>query len=541
MLKKASNFLLVLLSGLLLGLSWYTSFTLLIFIGFVPLFLAVNNIHNSDSKKKGLRIWAFTYLAFFIWNIVSTWWVYNASLEGAILAIVCNALLHSWMFGIWYRTEKRIFGSLKFWLLIPIWLAYEYLHHCWELTWPWLTLGNCFATKTNFVQWYEFTGTSGGSLWVLVVNILLTQIVLAGKKDLKSYLKPLAVILVPILVSFLILSIRSVTTDKKINVTVIQPNIDPYNEKFDVPFQMQLEKLHGQLLKSKLNKETQLVVFPETFVVGEGGGDVNENFYAMSMEANSLKDLVKFHFPKASILAGANTLKDIPDGEKITPTARKYGNVDKYYDSYNTAVYYDSTKQYSYYHKSKLVPGVERMPYPGFFKYFEKYAIALGGTSGSLGTQKERTVFEDKVYGAKIAPCICYESVYGDFMGEYVRKGAQAICITTNDGWWGNTPGHRQHLAYAKLRAIETRKQIIRSANTGISCFIDEFGNISQPQPYWEFGVINADVNLNSEKTFFVRCGDLISYASVLLAVIVVIYGRIKRRVLKVEQSLDNP
>lgn len=540
MLKKASNFLLVILSGLLLGVSWYSPFTLLIFIGFVPLFIAVNNVHSSDTRKKGLKIWGLSYLAFFVWNIVSTWWVYNASLEGAILAIVCNALLHSWMFMFWYRAERRIFGSLKFWLLIPIWLAYEYLHHCWEFTWPWLTLGNNFASKSNFIQWYEFTGTSGGSLWVLAVNILVARLVLSGKKDLKSYLKPIVLIILPVLLSYLILVIRKVEVDKKINVTVIQPNIDPYIEKFEVPFQMQLEKLHGQLLKSKLNKETDLVVFPETFVVGEGGGDVDENQYPSAGESFLLRELSKLHFPQASILTGACTSRDFSNNEKLTSTARKYYNAEKYYDSYNTAVYMDTAKHFTFYHKSKLVPGVERMPYPGFFKYFEKYAIALGGTSGSLATQKERTVFEDKILGAKIAPCICYESVYGDFMSEYIRKGAQVICITTNDGWWGNTPGHRQHLAYAKLRAIETRKQIIRCANTGISCFIDEFGNISQPQPYWEFGVINTDVNLNSGKTFFVRFGDLISYASVLLAIIAIIYGRIKCRVVKVEQSLDN-
>jgi len=530
---------LVLLSGLLIGVSWYSPFTLLIFIGFVPLFIAVNNVHSSDTRKKGLKIWGLSYLGFFVWNIVSTWWVYNASLEGAILAIVCNALLHSWMFMFWYRAEKRIFGSLKFWLLIPVWLAYEYLHHTWEFTWPWLTLGNNFAATSNFVQWYEFTGTSGGSLWVLAVNILLARIVLESKKDFKTYLKPLVIILTPILLSYLILAVRTVTPDKKINVTVIQPNIDPYFEKFDVPFQMQLEKLHGQLLKSKLNKETQLVVFPETFVVGEGGGDVNENYYPLSLESSQLKNLAKFHFPKAAILTGANTSHDFSDTEKLTATARKYGNADKYYDSYNTAIYTDTAKQFTFYHKSKLVPGVERMPYPGFFKYFEKYAIELGGTSGSLATQNERTVFEDKFLGVKIAPCICYESVYGDYMGQYVKNGAEVICIITNDGWWGNTPGHKQHLAYAKLRAIENRKQIIRCANTGISCFIDEFGNISQPQPYWEFGVINADVNINSGKTFFATCGDLISYASVLLALIVIIYGRIKRRVGQVERSLD--
>lgn len=529
MLNRASNFLLVLLSGLLIGISWFSPFTLLIFVGFVPLLLAVNNIHTSDARKKGLKIWGLSYLGFFVWNVVSTWWVYNASLEGAILAIVCNALLHSWMFLIWYRVEKRIFGTLKFWLLIPIWLAYEYLHHSWELTWPWLTLGNNFASTSNFIQWYEFTGTSGGSLWVLLVNIILTQLVLSGKKELKGYLKPLLIITVPILLSYLILAVRTITPDKKINVTVVQPNIDPYNEKFNTGFNSQLNKLHTQLLKSNLNRETQLVLFPETFIISEDGYDVDEEQCKNSQEIYNVVTLAKMHFPKAAILTGANTSHDFSANESLTSTARKYGNADKYYDSYNTAIYIDTAKNFTFYHKSKLVPGVERMPYPGFFKYFEKYAIALGGTSGSLATQKERTVFVDDIYKIKVAPSICYESVYGDFMSEYIRKGAEVICIITNDGWWGNTPGHRQHLSYAKLRAIETRKQVVRCANTGISCFIDEFGTVTQAQPYWEFAVINGEVSLNSVKTFFVRFGDLISYISIGLTLIIIGWAQVAR------------
>ncbi len=529
MLNRASNLLLVLLSGLLIGISWFSPLTLLIFVGFVPLLLAVNNVHNSDSRKKGLKVWGLSYIGFFVWNVVSTWWVYNASLEGAIMAIVLNALLHSWMFLIWYRVEKSIFGTLKFWLLIPIWLAYEHLHHTWEFTWPWLTLGNNFAATSNFIQWYEFTGTSGGSLWVLLVNVLLTQLILSGKKDVKSYLKPLVIIVVPIFVSYLILAVRTITPDKKINVTVVQPNIDPYNEKFNTGFTSQLNKLHGQLLQAKLNRETELVVFPETFIISEDGFDVDEDQHKNSQEIYNVIALSKIHFPKAAILTGGNTSHDFSANEPLTATARKYSNADKYYDTYNTAIYIDTAQHFTFYHKSKLVPGVERMPYPGFFKYFEKYAIALGGTSGSLATQKERTVLVDDIYKVKVAPSICYESIYGDFMSEYIRKGAEVIAIITNDGWWDNTPGHKQHLSYAKLRAIESRKQIIRCANTGISCFIDEFGNISQAQPYWEFAVINDDVNLNSVKTFFVRFGDLISYISIGLTLIILVWAQVKR------------
>jgi len=109
----------------------------------------------------------------------------------------------------------------------------------------------------------------------------------------------------------------------------------------------------------------------------------------------------------------------------------------------------------SYYHKSKLVPGVERMPFPTLFKPLESLAINLGGTMGSLGIQNERTVFYSHNKKARIAPVICYESAYSDFVSDYVENGANLIFIITNDGWWENTPGHRQHLAYSRLRAIE--------------------------------------------------------------------------------------
>jgi apolipoprotein N-acyltransferase len=465
-----------------------------------------------------------------VWNLVSTWWIYCVEFgkEAALFAFVANALLMSSAFVIWYKTERRVFGKINFWLFIPFWLAFEHLHLCWELSWPWLTLGNSFANLHNWVQWFEFTGESGGSLWILVVNILFTHLILKGERNFKAYLKPLLVIIIPILLSYLLLAFRTITPDKKINVTVI-PNLDPYHEKFDIPFLQQLNKLNAQLSPLPLNKKTELLVLPETFLMAENGYDVREDEFKNSPEVKNLLSLVKIHFPKAAILTGASTSHDFAGGEKLSETARKYSNADKYYDSYNTAIYMDTIGNTTFYHKSKLVPGAEIMPLRWIFKHFEDYALELGGTTGSLGTQEERRVFEDKIYNIKLAPSICYESIYGDYMAEYMRNGAQAICVVTNDGWWANTPGHKQHLSYSKLRAIESRKQVIRAANTGISCFIDEFGTISQPQPYWEFGVINADVALNGSKTFFVRFGDLISYISAFLTVIIIAYSQYLR------------
>jgi apolipoprotein N-acyltransferase len=141
----------------------------------------------------------------------------------------------------------------------------------------------------------------------------------------------------------------------------------------------------------------------------------------------------------------------------------------------------------------------------------------MGGTVGTLGTSPKREVFCSQYGTPPFSPVICYESIYGDFVGGFVRNGAQILCIITNDGWWGNTPGHRQHARYAKLRAIETRRDVARCANTGISCFINQRGDVSQATPYWEEAVISQTVKANDAITFYVKYGDIIGRAALFL------------------------
>jgi apolipoprotein N-acyltransferase len=155
-----------------------------------------------------------------------------------------------------------------------------------------------------------------------------------------------------------------------------------------------------------------------------------------------------------------------------------------------------------------LVPGVETLPW--FLKFLDKWFEKFGGTTAGYAKQKERTVLAANEF--KIAPAICYESIYGEFMSRYIRNGADLICIITNDGWWKNTPGHKQHMNYARLRAVETRTWVARSANTGISCFIDPNGKVIDPQPYNTTAAIKLAVTTaGHSKTFFVRNGDVLS------------------------------
>jgi apolipoprotein N-acyltransferase len=525
---KPGFFLLSITSGLLLSLAWYWRLSICVFFAFVPLLLLEDAITSTNSPKRRLKLFGFTYLCFLSWNILVTWWVVYASFGGACMAFIFNSLFMALVFMIFSGIKNRLNKSWSIWLLILLWIAWEHGHTLWDLSWTWLTLGNVFSFNTQWVQWYEFTGTSGGTLWILAVNILIFQVI-KNNPSLKlislPVLKIAVSIILPILFSYLLLFLRKESFAKEkrtsVPVVIVQPNIDPYNVKFYLNYQSQFFKMLN-LLKGKIKPETEYLVLPETFITGVEG-DMNEEILNQYDEIQWFRDSLISYFPNLKIITGANSYV-FYQSDKISSTARKDTRSGKHYDAFNTAIFIDQTGT-QIYHKSKLVPGVERMPFPALLKPLESLAINMGGTMGSLGTQEERTVFNDAVHNDIIAPVICYESVYADYLTEYIRKGANLIFIITNDGWWENTPGYIQHLNYGRLRAIENRRQIARCANTGISCFIDEFGNIYNATNWWEEAVISRDLYKNDQLTFFSRFGDLISYTSVVLSILLILFA----------------
>ena len=152
----------------------------------------------------------------------------------------------------------------------------------------------------------------------------------------------------------------------------------------------------------------------------------------------------------------------------------------------------------------------------------EFLVIDLGGTVGQLGVGVEPKVFDNG--DKRIGPAICYEAVYGDFYGGFARKGAEAMAVISNDGWWGNTPGHKRLFAFCRLRAIEHRRAIARSANTGVSGFISERGDDGERLEWEERGVLTTDVTLNNKTTLYTRYGDYIGRLARYVAMLCVLY-----------------
>lgn len=519
-----NRLLLSALSGIILGVSWVaiSGFFPLIFVGLIPL-LWVENIILTK-RYRALKVYTNAYITFFVFNLITTWWIYHASMEGSIMAIFFNSALMAMPIWLFHITRRNVGNKEGYFGFVFYWMAFEWCHFRWELSWPWLSYGNVFANAPNIVQWFEYTGVLGGTLWVLLVNLVLFKIinkVVNYNKKISSQLTDIitvfVLIIAPIIISYVVLSkVDEGNNNQKASIVLSQPNVDPY-KKFDsyASANEQVTKFLSVTLKN-MDKDVDLVIAPETaipFALAE------ENLQ-YSDEINIINRYLQ-QYPKAHFLTGMSSYKffDKPNSSASRPTSDGLG----FYENYNSALLLDVNNKVNIYHKSELVLGVERLPLRFITKYIEDI-FDLGGTSGTLGVEDEAKVFS---FGKlKVAPTICYESIYGDYTGDFSAKGANLIAIMTNDAWWYDTPGYKQLLAYARLRAIENRKWVARSANTGISCFISPKGEIKKRTKWEEATSLKMDVPLIKGQTFYVKYGDylgrLAGFITVLLFLLTV-------------------
>ncbi|NVN93807.1 MAG: apolipoprotein N-acyltransferase [Bacteroidetes bacterium] len=515
-MKKYQLLLLSLLSGLLLALAWpLNGISYLIFFAFIPMLWVEEIIIQNPLKYGKFSFFFIVFIGFFVWNVLTTYWIWNSTEAGAVFAFLLNSLLMTMVFNFYHYSRRVVFRKNKaYFALVLYWIAFEYFHMDWDFSWPWLTLGNVFANNPKLIQWYEYTGAFGGTLWIFLINIFFFEIFLSIKNkesfsfNLKNKFFKTSIICVLVLVIPIVFSVitynRYEEKGTEVEVVVVQPNVDPYTEQYITP---PLEILQQMLVlaETKTDSNVDFVLFPESALQE----NVWEEKFDFSQSVNVLRCFTK-KFPKLAVISGISTQRLLKEDEPITPAAREFSDdKGRYYEHLNTALLVDHSGNIQRYHKSKLTPGVEKMPFKKIFKPIEKLAIDLGGTVGSLGVDIERKVFNCQ-NGVKLSPVICYESIYGGFVSEFVKNGAELIFIITNDGWWGNTAGHRQHFSYAALRAIESRRDIARSANTGISCFVNQRGDILNRTDYWEPAAIRQKLHTNSKLTFYVKYGDYI-------------------------------
>lgn len=520
--KTLHLLIVAILGGVIMGLSFpFTgSLFFLAFIGFVPLIFI--NIHlNKKRKNRFIKRFYINYIYFIVFNYITTWWIYNASEGGMYMAVLCNSLLMTLPFFFFGFIERFLGESKGLLSLLVLWISFEYGHYYWELSWPWLSFGHVFGNHPWLIQWYEFSGVTGGTLWVLLVNIGIYLAVRNRflRKESWGIQAPIFLLtgltlILPILLSLVIYTTYEEKVDP-IEVVVVQPNLDAYTEKFQIPFPDQLQLILN-LAKSEIGKNTDLIICPETAI----SYPINEQNLDENPFMIEIREFLRDN-NNVNMLIGADSYRLLETENSLA--SRYISSQNRWFESYNSAFMINPNRPTQVYHKAKPVLGAEKVPFLSWFPSLKEYSVELGGTSGMIGLGEEPL---NLIAGeTQYAPLICYESVYGDYVSYFTARGADIICVITNDGWWGDTPGYKQHRMFSQIRAIENRRCLARSANTGISCCIDQKGNIISELGWDERGVIKATLNRNKAITFFVRYGDVIGRISLFLAIAMFFYA----------------
>ena len=471
------------------GLGWVALFA------FVPLLHFADICRESAPKHKGWLV----YLAFLLFNTATTFWINWISIPGAFVAITLNALQMWAIFMLFIHSRKYFKGGLSYLLMITMWIAWERVYQNIEISWPWLILGNSLATCPRLAQWYEYTGFLGGSLWIWLSNIFIYETIHQKRKRIALAAISLMLLIAPPALS-LHLYYHYSETDSPKEVVAVQPNIDSYTEKHGGLSQEVQDAKMFELVRSAATANTDFIITPETYTY-----QFNLDAPQTNVTYNGIMDLLQ-DYPKANLILGAITYRLFETKALAPANASPLG--DKWYSSYNTALMLDTLGVRNLYHKSKLVPGVEIVPYQRYLGFLGKVFEFFGGSMSSYGVSRDVNNLKAKD-GTRVGVMICYESIYGEYFRRTANYGAQFEAIITNDGWWGDTPGYRQHFRYARLRAIETRRDVVHVANTGISGFINQRGDVLQRTPWWVPTAIRGTVNLNDKKTCYTTYGDV--------------------------------
>ncbi|MFO7984354.1 MAG: apolipoprotein N-acyltransferase [Desulfatiglandaceae bacterium] len=522
-----------LISGVLLGLPWtIPRLFFFIFVAWVPLLVLEAETRVCPNH---CRLFNYAFASFLVWNILGTWWITQAQWLGAILIMLANALVQALVF--W--SVSRVRKGLNIPIIIPfiiIWMGYEHFHESWDLAWPWLNLGNALNTAPKLIQWVEYTGVRGGTLWILLANFAIFKLIHTSWKKRWGPMASVGLITVllmgiPVLVSYHRFD-NFREGEETVTVALVQPNLDPYAEKFVPEKQAQHLNDFFKAADAVCDAKTDYLIGPETLIVQQ----IDEkNPHASPYYCRLLEFLAQY--PHLNCLMGVHSYQKA--GDKVPPGSRFNREGDFFYEAFNTALFLSPGSRPRFYHKTKLVPLFERMPFVQYLGFLGDYSLEIGGYTGTYSLRQEDHAFLSPENSVGILPIVCFESAFGAYCARNLPEEKGFICMMTNDGWWKNTPGYRHHFDFSPVRAIECRRDLVRVANTGISAFIDAKGTVMARTPWWKKATLKGRIHLHQGRTFFARHGDYLGRISMYLGIMLILCGEIANRVRKGQSGIS--
>ena len=364
------------------------------------------------------------------------------------------------------------------------------------------------------IQITEFTGVAGLSFMVVFANVIalttVRRLILEARTHAMRPHYDLTLTMAAIVgvLAFGVHIAQNPSPTKPLRVAAVQAGI-PQQQKFDPQFAeeifAQFTRLSEIALRSK--PPPDLLIWPESSMP-EPVRDENTESYQFVMDFSGST--------KADLLLGTI---DIENGH-----------------DYNAALLVSNAGQQTQtYRKVHLVPFGEYIPLRHSFPLFA--AVASKWVPGDFDDGKNYTVFRLTSGEVQLAPLICFEDTIGELTRQFVLKGANLFADITNDGWFLRSAGSQQHLANAVFRCVEMRRPMIRAANTGVTCFVNEFGRVTQllqdeTGSTFTEGVLTGEIGVPIERelTFYTRHGELFAKVCTCIALVALVITIAVRR-----------
>ena len=499
-----SNFLFIskwklsVLSGILIGLSYPPSpLGFLAWFGLIPLIHILLNSSIVYSIK-----WSF--ITGVIVNGITVYWFGLNSGAGLVAATVSmvSAVLYLSIFWI-------LFGFLCCWYhkmtgyglsILPfLWVSIEYLRSLGPLSFPWINLALTQTFSLPLIQIADVTGSLGISFWIVVLNMIIYTTIISNssKKQLLS-IGALLLFVIFILGFLRISFIQNINTENKINVSIVQPNIDP-NLKWEQNFRDKIFSTMDSLHNEAIILDPDFILWPEA----------------------ALPTYLRINYSKRRSILQKVKKSNIP---LLTGTPDRIKKEDNQIDYYNAAMFIKPDGSTKMYYKIHLVPFAESIPFSNNFPSLKK--LNFGQANFTAGS--DYTLFN--IDNISFANLICYESSIPNIARKFINLGAKFITIETNDSWCGHSSGVYQHFQIAKMRAVENRTPIARSANTGISALILPTGKVNKKIHFNKQGIILASIPIKNISSFYTKYGDWFAFVCILISVITLCFTCLQKR-----------
>jgi apolipoprotein N-acyltransferase len=507
-------FLAPVLSGILLFLAFPNyDWDWLVWVGFVPLLLGIRGRRPWQALVMGWICGVIFFLG------ITAWWLKEFQ-SVSIFASGLGYLYLGLYFALFGLLLSLILSRVRFPFLIaaPIWVIFEYLRSNLSfLAFPWVLLGHSQHSNLPLIQMASFTGVYGVSFVIMLTNGAIADLIVywieKGREHKYAKYKHFYGVLIVFTVVAVLwvagwISLLAPTHNgRTLSIAIVQGNI-PQKIKWKTEYREHIFTKYEDLSAEAAKFKPQLIVWPETSTPGL----ILKDRTLLQRMVSIIRNNQTYFFVGSA---------ESPKFEKDLIRARRSGN---------TALFFSPEgKVLGQYLKMRLVPFGEYIPYeeiipwPDFIVQRGKRSLAITGS--------EVTLFQ--IDGIRLGTLICWEVLFPDLTRSLVKKGADFVINLTNEAWFGRIAFPHQMLSSCVFRAVENRVNLVRCANTGISCFIDPYGRVTGRvtnggEDIFVSGTLTQKILISPPGTFYTRHGDLLVYGCIAFLALIVVWISVK-------------